>query len=84
MEIDCREIPEGERLDRAMAAIPNLGADEVLTLLLPDDPTSLGESLVNVLGTTVDVQILRWGLKDLPWLLHVKSSKMASAYQPEA
>ena len=31
----------------------------------------------------VDVQRIRWGGKELTWRLHVKKSRMPSAYQPE-
>jgi hypothetical protein len=83
MEIDFREVPEGERVDRALAAFAELGRKELLTLLLDEEPDALEDSLRNVLGTRADVQKLRWGVKDLPWILHLKRSLAPSAYQPE-
>ena len=82
MEIDIREIPEPQRLEKILAAFADLERKEVLSLLAEEDPENLIESLKNVLGTTVDVVKIRWGVKDLPWLLHVKKSLKASAYQP--
>jgi len=82
MEIDFREIPEAARRERALAAAIDLEKREILTLLLDEDPSDIVESLQNVHGDGIDTQKIRWGLKDLPWLLHVKLSLKTSAYQP--
>ncbi len=82
MEIDCREVPEGEWVDRALAAFAELDRTEVLTLLCPEDPESVMASMRNVLGDGADVQKLRWGLKDLAWVMHAKKSLQPSSYQP--
>ncbi|MHC4471435.1 MAG: DUF2249 domain-containing protein [Planctomycetota bacterium] len=83
MEIDIREIPEGERLSRLLDAISDLGKKEVLTLLSEEDPAPLMDSIRSVHGDSLDLQKMRWGRKDLPWMFHVKRSLKPSAYQPE-
>lgn len=82
MEIDIRDIPEPARLDRILGAVAGLGRKEVLSVLAEEDPQSLIDSIKNVLGNAVDVQKVRWGVKALPWILHVKKSLKPSAYQP--
>ena len=82
MEIDFREVPEAVRKERALAAVSDLGKQETLTLLLDEDPRDVVDSLKNVHGDGIDIQRIRWGLKDLPWILHVKLSLKPSAYQP--
>ena len=74
MEIDMRQVPEGERLSRALDGFGKLTGREVLTLLCADDPAGLADSLKSVHGGACDCQRLRWSTPDVPWLLHVKRS----------
>jgi uncharacterized protein (DUF2249 family) len=83
MEIDIRQIPEGERLSHALAAVEGLSPKEVLTLLMEDDDSGLVDSLASVLGRKYDIQRIRWGVKDLPWVVHVKKALKPSSYHPE-
>ena len=83
MEIDIREVPEGDRLSRALEAIQSLPRDEVLTLITAEDPLPLQMDIKATLGDDVDVQRHRWAGKEISWRLHVKRSRMPSAYQPE-
>ena len=83
MEIDIREIPEGDRLSQVLDAMGKLGRGEVLSLLCEEDPASLLDSVKDVHGTAYDLQKMRWGREELPWLLHVKESLKPSAYQAE-
>ena len=83
MEIDIREVPEGERLSRALDAIESLPLDEVLTLVTAEDPLPMLQDIKAAHGDDVDVQRLRWAGKQISWRLHVKKSRMPSAYQPE-
>jgi len=83
MEIDIREVPEGERLSRLLDAISELGKKEVLTLLCEEDPAPLMDSVRGVHGDALDIQRMRWGRADLPWVFHVKQSLKPSAFQPE-
>ena len=83
MEIDIRQIPEGDRLSSVLSAAEKLPFDEVLTLITAEDPQPIATAVTAALGDTVDVQRLRWGGKELTWRLHVKRSRRPSAYQPE-
>ena len=83
MEIDIRQIPEGDRLSKVLDAAGELPPKEVLTLLMEEDPAGLIDSMKATLGDRIDVQMIRWGIKDLPWVVHVKKSLRPSAYQPE-
>jgi uncharacterized protein (DUF2249 family) len=83
MEIDFRETPVEGRNEKVHAAVSELKPTEVLTLLLPEPPDPIVESLKNVFPDQLDIQPVRWGLKDLPWILHVKKSLKPSAYHPE-
>jgi uncharacterized protein (DUF2249 family) len=74
MEIDLRQVPEGERLSRALDAFGNLAGREVLTLLCAEDPAGLADSLKSVHGPACDCQRLRWSTPGAEWLLHVKHS----------
>ncbi len=82
MEIDFREAPEAGRAERVLSSISDLGPKELLTVLSNEDPVTIVDSVRNVLGDSVDVQTIRWGLADLGWILHVKKSRMHSAYDP--
>jgi len=83
MEIDIREVPEGERLSRVLTAVESLPFGEVLTLITAEDPQPIADDVKAVHGDDVDVERLRWGGKSLTWRLHMKKSRMPSAYQPE-
>lgn len=74
MEIDIRQIPEGERLSRVLEAARDLAPRQTLTLLCEEGPEGLVAELKTILGSEIDVQRIRWGVKDLPWLVHVKKS----------
>lgn len=75
MEIDIRQIPEGDRLSRALDAARALKPKQVLTLLLEESPEALVSELTTILGSEIDVQKIRWGVQDLPWVVHVKKSR---------
>jgi uncharacterized protein (DUF2249 family) len=83
MEIDIREVPEGDRLSKLLDAVSGLGQKEVLTLLCEEDPAPLMDSIKDIHGDSVDIQKMRWGRKDLLWMFHVKRSLKPSAYQSE-
>jgi uncharacterized protein (DUF2249 family) len=83
MEIDLSEVPQGNRLDRVLEAIDGLATGDVLTLLSADNPQPLAEELKRIHGEDLDLQRLRWGGKTVSWRLHIKKSRMPSAYQPE-
>jgi uncharacterized protein (DUF2249 family) len=83
MEIDIREVPPGDRLSRVLDAVTKLGFGEVLTLIADQDPQPLADDVKAAHGEDVDVQRQRWGGKPVTWRLHVKKSRMPSAYQPE-
>ncbi len=79
MEIDFRTDPGEERLSRTLEAVERLRRGEVLTLLLPDDPEPLMDSLREIHGASLDLARLRWSTKEIPWILHVKRSLAPSA-----
>lgn len=83
MEIDVREVPEAQHLDKVLSSFPHLKRGEILTLLCPDDPETLVVAAGKVLGDTADLQKMRWGIKGQPWILHIKRSLKPSAYQGE-
>ena len=83
MEIDIREVPEGDRLGKVLAAVTDLPFGEVLTLIAGVDPQPIADDVLKSFGEDVDIQRMRWGGKDITWRLHVKKSRMPSAYQPE-
>lgn len=83
MELDIRQIPPGDRLERALDATRKLGPREVLTLLADEDAPGLADSLKTVLDSRFDIQPMRWGVKDLPFVIHLKKSLKPSAYHPE-
>jgi uncharacterized protein (DUF2249 family) len=82
MEIDIREVPENEHLEKVLAAFPHLERGEVLTLLCADEPAVLEASVRTALGSSADVQKMRWGIKEQPWILHLKQSLKPSAVEP--
>jgi uncharacterized protein (DUF2249 family) len=83
MEIDFREVPDAQHLDKVLSSFPHLERGEVLTLLCAEDPESLTQAAKQALGDTADVQKMRWGIKDQPWILHIKKSLKPSSYQGE-
>jgi uncharacterized protein (DUF2249 family) len=83
MEIDIREVPEGDRLTKVLDSIEKLKIGEILTLITADDPQPIADDVLAAHGDDVDIQRLRWGGKSVTWRLHVKKSRMPSAYQPE-
>ncbi len=83
MEIDFREVPAAQHLERVLPAFPQLQRGEVLTLLCADDPEPLVLAVKQALGDTADVQKMRWGIKDQPWIVHIKMSLKPSSYHGE-
>ncbi len=83
MEIDIREVPDGDRLDRVLQAIENLGKTEVLTVFAEEDPAPLASAVKRIHGDSVDLMKARWGSKELAWVMHAKKSRMQSAYEPQ-
>jgi uncharacterized protein (DUF2249 family) len=83
MEIDIREVPEGDRLSKVLSAVQSLDYNQVLTLITERDPQPFADDIKAAHGDDVDVQRIRWGGKQTTWRLHVKKSRMPSAYQPE-
>jgi uncharacterized protein (DUF2249 family) len=79
MEIDIRQIGEGDRLSRVLDAAQALKPGEVLTVFSGEDPAGLADSLRSVLGTTMDIQRIRWAIPDQPWVLHLKESRKPSS-----
>lgn len=79
MELDIRQIGEGDRLSRVLDAAQALKPGDVLTLLCGEDPAGLADSVRSVLGKTVDIQRIRWGIPDQPWVLHLKQSRKPSS-----
>ncbi len=80
MEIDIREVPDAQHLERVLPAFPHLERGEILTLLCAADPESLVVAVKQALGDTADVQKMRWGIKDQPWIVHIKKSLKPSSY----
>ena len=83
MEIDIREVPEGERLGKVISAVTKLPFGDVLTLITAEDPQPIADDVEKTFGEDVDIQRLRWAGKSITWRLHLKKSRMPSAYQPE-
>ncbi|MEN8149541.1 MAG: DUF2249 domain-containing protein [Planctomycetota bacterium] len=83
MEIDIRQVPEGDRLGKVLAAVTDLAFGAVLTLITAEDPQGIADDIAKTFGDDVDIQRLRWGGKEITWRLHVKKSRMPSAYHPE-
>jgi uncharacterized protein (DUF2249 family) len=83
MEIDIREVPEAQHLDKLLSSFPHLERGEILTLLCNEDPEDLAQAARKALGDTADVQKIRWGIKGQPWILHLKKSLKPSSYQGE-
>jgi uncharacterized protein (DUF2249 family) len=80
MEIDVREVPASQHLAQVLSSFPHLERGEVLTLLCNEDPEALVQAAKQALGVTADIQKIRWGVKDQPWILHLKRSLKPSAY----
>lgn len=83
MEIDIREVPEGERLGKVISAVTELPFGDVLTLITAEDPQPIADDVGKTFGEDVDIQRLRWGGKSITWRLFLKKSRMPSAYHPE-
>ena len=81
MEIDVREVPDAQHLEKVLSSFPNLERGEVLTLLCTEDPQALVVAARKVLGNTADIQKMRWGIKGQPWVLHFKKTLKPSSYQ---
>jgi len=80
MEIDIREVPDAQHLEKLLSSFPHLERGEVLSLLCSDDPEPLVVAAKQALSDTADIQKIRWGIKGQPWILHVKKSLKASSY----
>ena len=80
MEIDFREVPADQHLEKTLASFPRLERGEILTLLCIDDPEPLVQGVKTALKDTADVQKMRWGIKGQPWILHIKQSLKPSSY----
>ncbi len=81
MEIDVREVPDGQHLEKVLSSFPHLERGEILTLLCGEDPEPLVLAAKKALGDAADIQKIRWGIKDQPWVLHLKKSLKPSSYK---